>query len=65
VHAITYREIEQMAGATLPSFVNEPDARVASIHPTQLCQNCAKTLTIRNVGVSFEREADSPSCCKH
>ncbi len=26
-----------------------------------LCQNCAKTLLIRAVGVSFERKADSPS----
>jgi hypothetical protein len=32
------------------------------VHPTQLCQNCAKTLLICLVGVSFERRADSPNC---
>ena len=39
------------------------------VHPrdsqTQLCRNCAKTLSVLNIGDSFERKADSPSCYKH
>jgi hypothetical protein len=29
-----------------------------------LCQNCAKTPSVRTMGVSFERKAGSPNCWK-
>jgi hypothetical protein len=28
----------------------------------ELCQNCVKTLSVLDIGVSFERKADSPNC---
>ena len=34
------------------------------VHPIELCQNCAKTLSNCDVGVYFEREADSPKLLK-
>ena len=48
-----------LEGVSIPNF----PSRV--VHPTQLCQNCAKTLSVLSIGDSLEREADSPSCCKH
>ena len=35
------------------------------LHPTGLCQNCAKTHPLDCLGFASERKADSPSCCKH